>query len=146
MQICLPDVNVLVALHDRKHIGHDKAHTWFEQCKDLAWATCPMTENGFLRVFTQTQYPNNLTGVSDTLFLLENLIQTYSKTHHYWSDIVSMRDKTLFDPKIMRGHKQITDVYLLGLCQSNGATFVTLDTGITTAAIVSPHSELLQIL
>ncbi len=146
MQIELPDISVLVALHDRKHSGHDKAHNWLEQIGHLGWATCPLTENGFVRVFTQTQYPNNLTGVSATLSLLENLIQNYESTHHFWADEISLRDRNLFNSPIIKGHKQITDVYLLGLCQKNSGTFVTLDTGVTTASIIAPHSELLRIL
>ena len=70
MRICLPDINVLIALHDPKHTGHDTAHEWFAQEGQHGWATCPLTENG--------------------------------------------------------------------------GTLVTLDTGITVTAVVSPHSELLR--
>lgn len=60
MPISLPDVNVLIALHDPKHTGHDKAHAWFDTHRLQGWPTCPLTENGFVRVFTQTQYPNKV--------------------------------------------------------------------------------------
>ena len=146
MRIDLPDVSVLVALHDVKYIGHEKSHDWLTQSGSLGWATCPLTENGFVRVFTQRQYPNNLTGVSATLSLLETLIQNYESMHRFWADEISLRDRSLFNPPIIKGHKQITDVYLLGLCQKYGGTFVTLDTGVTTASIVKSHSELLRIL
>ena len=146
MQICLPDVNILIALHDPKHVGHDKAHEWFDKEGQHGWATCPLTENGFVRVFTQTQYPNNVHGVSTALYILENMVLVYGATHHFWSDSISLRDKTLLNPTIVAGPKQITDLYLLGLCQQNSGTLVTLDTRITTTAIVSPHSDLLHIL
>ncbi len=146
MLIDLPDVNVLIALHNSKHVGHDKAHEWFDTKGKYGWATCPLTENGFARVFTQVQYPNNLQGVSAALYILENMIQVYGATHHFWPDSVNLRDRTLLVPSAIAGPKQITDVYLLALCQQNGGTLVTLDTGIATAAIVSPHPDLLRIL
>jgi predicted nucleic acid-binding protein len=46
----LPDVNVLIALFDPAHIHHEPAHTWFAVACEDGWATCPLTENGFLRV------------------------------------------------------------------------------------------------
>jgi predicted nucleic acid-binding protein len=42
MRISLPDVNILIALHDPKHVGHDKAHEWFNMEGQQGWATCPV--------------------------------------------------------------------------------------------------------
>lgn len=131
MRISLPDVNVLVALHDSTHPGHDASHEWFIQEGQQGWATCPLTENGFVRVFTQTRYPNNVSGVSSALYILENMVQVYGTTHHFWPDSVSLRERTLIHAATIAGPKQITDVYLLGLCQQNGGTLVTLDKTIT---------------
>jgi hypothetical protein len=47
------------------------------------------------------------------------------------------------DPDTIVGPRQITDVYLLGLCQQNGGTLVTLDARITDVAIVSSHPDLI---
>ena len=99
-----------------------------------------------MRVFTQTQYPNNVVGVSAALYILENMVQVYGATHHLWPDSASLRDRTLFTPSAIVGPKQITDIYLLGLCQQNGGTLVTLDTAITPATIVAPHPDLLRLL
>ena len=76
--------------------------------------------------------------------MLETLLANHAATHHFWPESVSLCDRTLFRPEAIAGHRQITDVYLLGLCQQNGGTLVTLDTGITDAAIVSPHAELIR--
>lgn len=146
MKLNLPDVNILVALHDVKHVGHNQAHNWFENEGKDCWVTCPLTENGFIRVFSQSQYPNNVQGVMSAISLLENMMNWYGSTHYFWQDGVSLRDRNLVDPAKIAGPKQITDVYLLALCQQNGGTLVTLDAKMTVSAIVSPRTGLLRIL
>ena len=46
----LLDINVLIALIDPAHVQHDRAHRWFAGRGQKAWATCPLTENGVLRI------------------------------------------------------------------------------------------------
>lgn len=146
MRIQLPDVNVLVALHNPLHTLYERAHAWFESEGQHGWATCPLTENGFVRVFAQTKYPNDLKGVPAALHILENMVKTYANTHQFWTDSVSLRDSLLFMPSAIAGPKQITDIYLLGLCHQNAGTLVTLDAGITPTAIFAHHPELLRTL
>jgi len=146
MRVFLPDINILIALHDPQHVGHNKAHSWFTSEGQRGWATCPLTENGFARIISHTIYPNSVSGVTDALQILGNMITTHSVSYQFLPDSVSLNDRSLFDPSLIAGPKQITDIYLLGLCQQYGGTLVTLDSGITTTAIVSPHAELLRIL
>jgi uncharacterized protein len=54
----LLDVNVLIALIDPAHLQHDQAHEWFTQTGHQAFATCPITENGLLRIVGHPRYPN----------------------------------------------------------------------------------------
>jgi toxin-antitoxin system PIN domain toxin len=145
-RICLPDVNVMIALHDPAHSDHDKAHRWFMADGRFGWATCPLTENGFARVLSQPRYPNHVGSVSIALDILDNMLLKYAATHQFWPDSSSLRDQTLFRASSIAGPKQITDVYLLGLCQKNEGTLVTLDTGITVAAIVVPGDGILRVL
>jgi toxin-antitoxin system PIN domain toxin len=144
MRIQLPDVNVLIALHDETHEGHERAHRWFASEGRLGWATCPLTENGFIRIFSQPALPNNVGSPAEAMSYLEDMLTAHGATHHFWPDSVSLCDRILFLPGAIAGHRQVTDVYLLGLCQQNGGTLVTLDAGITDAAIVSPHAELIR--
>jgi predicted nucleic acid-binding protein len=69
---------------------------------------------------------------------------SHGMTHSFWPDNVSLCDRVLFRPDAIAGPRQITDVYLLGLCQQNGGTLVTLDAAITVTAIVSPHVDLIR--
>jgi len=48
--VALLDVNILIALFDTVHTHHDVAHDWFADNNTSGWATCPLTENGLLRV------------------------------------------------------------------------------------------------
>lgn len=58
MTAYLLDVNVLIALIDPGHVQHDAAHEWFARHGKQAWATCPLTENGLLRIVGSLRYPN----------------------------------------------------------------------------------------
>jgi len=51
--------NILIALFDPSHVTHDDAHEWFAAIGQLAEATCPMTENGFIRIVGNPKYPNS---------------------------------------------------------------------------------------
>jgi predicted nucleic acid-binding protein len=102
-------VNVLVALHDTKHQFHSEAHVWFAAEGQNAWATCPLTENGFARVLCQPAYPNALASPADALALLDILITGHAETYSFWPDDISLRDTTLFHRAHITGHRQTTD-------------------------------------
>lgn len=55
----LLDVNVLIALFDPAHIHHGSAHNWFAEIGQSAWATCPVTENGVIRIVGDPRYRNS---------------------------------------------------------------------------------------
>ena len=46
----LLDVNVLIALCDPNHVHHERGRSWFLSPDCDAWATCPITENGLVRI------------------------------------------------------------------------------------------------
>ena len=55
----LLDVNVLIALIDPMHVHHTLSRRWFESDGHIAWATCPITENGALRIIGDRRYGNS---------------------------------------------------------------------------------------
>jgi predicted nucleic acid-binding protein len=55
----LLDVNVLIALIDPGHVAHDDAHAWFQAEGQAGWSTCPLTENGVVRIVGNPKYPNS---------------------------------------------------------------------------------------
>jgi predicted nucleic acid-binding protein len=50
MNAVLLDVNVLIALLDRRQVHHKQAHAWFAASHAAGWATCPLTQNAVLRI------------------------------------------------------------------------------------------------
>ena len=126
------DVNVLIALLDPTHVFHGTVHTWWAAHAAHGWASCPLTQNGFLRIVAQLNYPaHQPVGVA-----LDRLrTSTRAGSHEFWADEVSIADETLFDGRFLLGPKQITDVYLLGLAVRRGGRLVTFDRAISHCAV-----------
>lgn len=140
----LLDVNVLVALCDADHVHHDLAHDWFADEGSSAWATCAVTENGFLRVLTNPAYHSVGLRPATVVPLLRRLCA--ARGHRFWEDAVSLRDEKVFDLSYVRGHRQLTDVYLLGLAARKGGSLATFDRAIPVKAVVGAARGALQVI
>jgi len=135
----LLDVNVLVALFDPDHVHHELAHNWFADHHEQGWASCPTTENGFVRVLANPAYGAALSRPAD---LVTRLTRLRSSPHHqFWPDAVSPCDASLFRPALVRGHRQVTDAYLLGLAVKMGGRLATFDRTIPLSAVVDATAE-----
>ena len=129
----LLDVNVLVALFDPEHIHHETAHAWFGGSGRGGWATCPLTENGLVRVVSNPRYPGRRTTHDEAMRKLGGFCD--HGDHSFWPDSVTIGDSELFKSGSIHGHKQLTDVYLLALAVANSGLLVTFDRSIPTAAV-----------
>jgi toxin-antitoxin system PIN domain toxin len=132
-RVALLDVNVLVALFDPDHVHHDAAHDWFADNHSAGWATCPLTENGFVRVVANPSYAGAVTRAVDLVNRLRRFCA--AREHRFWPDAVSLCDHTLFDPALVGGHRHVTDVYLLGLARKMGGRLVSFDRTIPLKAV-----------
>lgn len=84
----LLDVNVLIALHDRDHVHHERASEWFANHADQGWSSCPLTQNGCLRIMSQPGYPSP----QPLAVLLEMLRRSTSAPfHEFWSDGLAVK-------------------------------------------------------
>ncbi|MYF89438.1 MAG: PIN domain-containing protein [Boseongicola sp. SB0676_bin_33] len=120
----LLDVNVLIALLDAEHVHHDAAREWMRENIRHGWATCPITQNGCLRVMAQPGYPHRI----PPSLVAERLREATSTSHHrFWPDSVSLLDANTVDWSRIIGPRQITDIYLLALAVAHGGRFVTFD-------------------
>ena len=140
----LLDVNVLVALFAPDHVHHDLAHDWFADHRDEGWATCPVTENGFVRVLSGAGYAAPLSRPVEALDRLRTFCA--SGHHTFWSDAVSLRDTAVFNPAYIRGHRQVTDVYLLGLAKKMGGRLATFDRAIPLASVVGATARTIAVI
>lgn len=128
----LLDVNVLLALMDRAHVHHSSALAWWRNERDKGWASCPLTQNGFVRITCQGRYPERPTAAQ----AIEQLrLQLAEPSHEFWPDDISIVKADLFDRTHILGPKQISDVYLLALAVKNGGRLVTFDRGIPLRAV-----------
>jgi len=137
------DVNVLIALFDSDHSSHQRACAWFAEHGALGWATCPITENGCLRVMASPSYAN-ARPIAETANRLEEAFA--DSTHEFWPDEISLVDGRYVDRTRIHGHRQLTDVYLLALAVSRGGRLVTFDDGISRIAVRKATSQHLLVL
>ena len=139
----LLDVNVLVALFDGNHSLHGSATRWFEEHGAAGWASCPITQNGCIRVMSQPSYPERMPVVS----LVERLRQaTAHRAHQFWPDDASLLDEAAVDPTRIHGPAQVTDVYLLALAVAHSGRLVTLDQAIPLAAVKGAQAKHLVVI
>ena len=131
--VALLDVSILIALFDADHVHHQVTHDWFEEQRSSGWATCPITENGFIRIATSPSLFNPPRRPAEVVEELRAFRE--SGHHHFWPDAVSIADDKVFAPKMIRGHKQVSDAYLLGLATSRRGAFATLDQTIPVSAV-----------
>jgi toxin-antitoxin system PIN domain toxin len=143
-RVSLLDVNVLVALFDPDHVHHDLAHDWFTDHRTDGWATCAVTENGFVRVVSNPGYRPDAPRPAIALDLLRRFCD--SGHHHFWADEVSLRDAALFNLAAARGHRQVTDVYLLGLAKRKGGRLATFDRTIPPGTVKGARSDSLAVI
>lgn len=143
-RVALLDVNVLVALFDPDHVLHEAAHAWFAVNRDGGWATCPLTENGIVRILSNPAYGAGLER-SDALV---KRLRTFCESggHVFWPDDVSFRGARTLRPGSALSYSSLTDVYLLALTVAHGGRLATFDRRIPVAAIVGAEKGHLELI
>jgi len=128
----LLDVNVLVALLDPLHGFHDAAHDWFAASGARAFATCPLTQNGVLRVVGHPRYPNSPGGPAAVAPKLASLCGLSG--HQFWPDNYSLLGGPV-EASLLLTSAQVTDSYLLGLAVGHGGKLATFDRRLSPIAV-----------
>ena len=132
------DVNVLIALMDTGHVNHNHAWDWLRANIEHGWATCPLTQNGCLRIMSQPGYPNTLPMKEIAKRLSE---ATQTRYHEFWPDSLSILSDKWLNWRLLLGPKQVTDVYLLALAVANGGRFVSFDRRVSVESVVGATEE-----
>ena len=133
MTIYLLDVNVLIALADPVHVQHEQAHEWFSRVGMQGFATCPITENGLLRIVGHPKYPNS--PGSPTLVLNALVAIRSLEGHTFWPDDISIADSSYLDASRLSSHAQVTDSYLLALAKVHGGRLASMDRKLVVNAV-----------
>lgn len=128
----LLDVNVLIALLDQAHPHHDTALSWLTVNIKHGWASCPITQNGCIRIMSQPAYP----GARPVAQIVERLRGALKHSaHQFWPDGISIAGARIVDATRVHSARQITDTYLLALAQKHAGRLVTFDSGIALSAV-----------
>jgi len=133
MTTYLLDVNVLIALVDPAHVQHEQAHAWFARTGKKSFATCPITENGLLRIVGHPKYPNSPGPPSEVMPALTAIRALPG--HCFWAGKISIADESCISAACLSSHARVTDVYLLALAKSHGGRLATMDHRMATDAI-----------
>jgi uncharacterized protein len=141
----LLDINVLIALLDATHTFHQRAHQWWGANIKSGWASCPLTENGVVRVMSNPGYSQTLRLTPSDLI---NRLKLFAgqTDHRFWPDDLSLKDGAVFVAGRMHSSRQLTDIYLLGLAVAHGGRLVTFDQSIPLSVVSKATAANLQVL
>lgn len=137
----LLDVNVLLALFDEDHVHHELARDWLVGHAAQGWASCPITENGFVRIVSQSAYPGAV-GTRAAMDMLDAARR--DPAHEFWAADLSLLD--VVDRALVHGPRQVTDLYLTALAVARGGRFVTFDARIPLTAVTGATQDHLVVL
>lgn len=118
----LLDVNFLLACAWQSHANHAKARTWLEA--QTSFATCPISQLGFLRVSLSPGYRASF---ADALAALEDI--TERKGAQFIAD-----DLPGGNAHPVASYSDMTDAYLVALAKAHGLKLATLDGGLCDRA------------
>ncbi|MGI9018305.1 MAG: TA system VapC family ribonuclease toxin [Euzebya sp.] len=128
----LLDVNVLLALLDADHADHERARTFLSTHIVHGWASCAITQNGFVRIISQPRYPSPVSPV----VAVQRLAKACQMDHHqFWPCDLSLLDPETVDSSRLHGSRQVTDAYLLALSARHDGRFVTFDQSIPLSSV-----------
>lgn len=132
MSVHLLDINVLVALLWTNHEQHDAASRWFGRNQKHGWATCPMTQAGFVRVSSNPR----VFAAAPTPGKVSEILQSNLRhpAHRFFADDLPFPEAVAPFTDRLLGHQQATDAYLFGLAVRHKAVLTTFDRGIATLA------------
>ena len=128
----LLDVNVMIALLDDHHVHHHATSAWLSRHAAGGWASCPITQNGCVRILSQASYANRAPAEVVASRLAEACEQP---AHEFWPDDISVVKPGQLDWQRLVTARHLTDAYLLALAVRHSGRFVTLDRNIPLAAV-----------
>ena len=132
MKAALLDLNILTALLWPTHEHHDAAHRWFAARASAPWATCPLTQLGFVRLVSTPAFSRDALSPTEALALLRENVG--HPAHQFWSDNLQVHVAAKAMEARLQGYRQLTDAYLLALAHRRAGVLATFDRGLRTLA------------
>jgi hypothetical protein len=140
----LLDVNVLIALVREDHVAHKHTKQWFQRCGARSWATCSLTQAGFVRIISNPKFLEHAPHISEAVDMLRVL--TKLPGHRFWTMDVNFIEAIEPVEERLFGHQQVTDAYLLGLAIKKKGKLATFDRGLKILAggALNPYLEIIE--
>ena len=136
----LLDVNVLIARADSRHEHHRRCRRWEAEHAAAALCTCPLTENGFLRVYGHPEYPGGPGSPGEALVELRHLLALPG--HRFLPADLTVSHAPTFGDLSGVSPRQLADLYLLAVASRHGVLFATMDQSVPAALIVGGPAAL----
>jgi hypothetical protein len=128
----LLDLNVLTALLWPAHEHHDVAHEWFDRRGRQRWATCSLTQLGFVRLVSNPAFSRDaLTPAAAMTLLSQNIVHPL---HEFWPEKLDVPRTLEGLESRLQGYRQLTDAYLLAVANGRKGVLATFDRGVRTLA------------
>lgn len=143
MRRALLDINVLLALLDVDHAQHSTATAWLDTEIEHGWASCAITQNGFVRVISQPRYTSPVPTAAAAAALARACAHP---AHAFWPCDVSLLDPAVARTSHLLGPKQVTDTYLLALAVAHSGRLVTFDARVSPAGVLGATEDHLVVL
>ena len=141
----LLDVNIIIALLDPDHAFHERAHEWWAANGQHGWASCPLTENGVVRIMSNPGYSRKARFTPGDL--IARLRQFAGQSNHeFWPDDITLCDEKNFAAENLHSSRLLTNLYLLGLAVKHNGRLVTFDQGITLSAVCNAKTKSLFVM
>lgn len=132
MKAALLDLNILTALLWPAHEHHEAAHRWFRSRSKAHWATCALTQLGFVRIVSNPAFSRDALAPPEAVALLaENLAHP---AHEFWAERLQVPAAVGGIGLASSGHRQVTDAYLLALASRRKGVLATFDRGLSLLA------------
>lgn len=145
MSMALPDVNVLVALAWPNHVHHGAVRRWFRKHGRSGWATCAITELGFVRVSMNSWIVGEAVSALEAEAILEQFRAIGE--HEYWRELPRLSELRAGLLPHLVGHRQVTDAFLLQLAADRGGRLATLDRRLRElAALAGYAAEIVELI
>ena len=138
------DVNVLISIVDPVHPFHACIHRWLQSRTGDSWASCPITENGFVRILSQPAYKGSRRTPAEAIQLFRAMKDSPTRRHAFWADDYSLAEAAAVEAERRVTPAQITDVYLLALALRKGGKLLTFDRNIPWQCVPGGTAALIE--
>ena len=140
MKTALLDVNILTALLWPAHEHHSRVHRWFGRRGDAGWATCSLTQLGFVRIVSNPAFSRDALSPAGAVELLA--MNLSHRAHEFWAESLQVPTALKGMEAGLQGYKQLTDAYLLALANRRSGVLATFDRGVRDLVGVAFESSL----